>query len=605
MPGYRSAGYTEMMVSPTIFPGNVVFSGLYRYDARFGAIPDLADGPCVPQGDGTVIRCRIVETTFQDGTPLTGDDVAYSYHLVMRKTWPVGGMAGSLEEVRVVDARTVDFVLPAVDPTFLTLVLPAVAILPRHVVEAAYADFVAATAGQTAAGLTKLADAIDDEVARDPPVCTPRLDAVAALLDRIGVRLYREDHTDGQTGMFDPCGYLQAASPLIRAAGRALGSTGSDAVAAAFVCFTTAWDPVGTGPYRLVSATVDRVHLEAWPGYHGGLAATRFLDFVPATDDGSSVVAGAVDIQQAVIPSSDFFADAAAHAVQVNPPTGRLFVELAFNVRPGRLFADLALRRALQLCVDLPRDVDAVAGGVAIPAYSPILPGSWAYDENLPKPVRDIAAARRLIESAGWTVDADGTYAKDGTRLAAEIVVRGDDADRLHMADLIGLQAHDCGMDIRSHPATPSEIFDPHGLLWYPHDIPGTTTPFDLYIGGYGYVFGSDPGSTFGSFVSSLATDAEHPDSSTRMNWTGFADPVLDRLIEAAASTYDQAERARLYRQAQQELAAQLPHLFLWVAPTFLDAARAAVATTDGILDMSMPNWAWRPERLVVTEGVQ
>jgi ABC-type transport system substrate-binding protein len=160
-------------------------------------------------------------------------------------------------------------------------------------------------------------------------------------------------------------------------------------------------------------------------------------------------------------------------------------------------------------------------------------------------------------------------------------------------------------MDIRSHPATPGEIFDAHGLFTYPHLIPGTTTPLDLYIGGFGYIFGSDPGATFGGFVSSLISDAEHPDGSTQMNWTGFADPVLDRLIEAAASTYDQAERARLYRQAQQELAAQLPHLFLWVAPTSLDAARAAVATADGPLDMTVQNWSWQPERLVVAEGGQ
>jgi hypothetical protein len=29
------------------------------------------------------------------------------------------------------------------------------------------------------------------------------------------------------------------------------------------------------------------------------------------------------------------------------------------------------------------------------------------------------------------------------------------------------------------------------------------------------------------------------------------------------------------------------------------------IATVDGPLDLSTPNWAWQPERLVVTEGAQ
>ncbi len=136
----------------------MVYSRLYRYDARYNAIPDLADGPCVPQGDGTVIRCRIIETTFHDGTPLTADDVAYTYRLlraghVLRRRRR-REQTGSLTEVRVVDDRTVEFVLPSVDTSFVTSMPDQVPILPRHVLEAQYAAFVAATKDLTAAELT-------------------------------------------------------------------------------------------------------------------------------------------------------------------------------------------------------------------------------------------------------------------------------------------------------------------------------------------------------------------------------------------------------------------------------------------------------------------
>ena len=62
-----------------IYLGSAVYGYLYRYDAQFSPVPDLADGPCfVPGADGSVIRCRLIKTTFQDDTPLTADDVAYT-----------------------------------------------------------------------------------------------------------------------------------------------------------------------------------------------------------------------------------------------------------------------------------------------------------------------------------------------------------------------------------------------------------------------------------------------------------------------------------------------------------------------------------------------
>jgi ABC-type transport system substrate-binding protein len=77
--GFR--GWLLSTSTTTISLPRFLYSTLYRYDADYNVVPDLADGPCAPQGDGTVIRCRIVKTTFHDGTPLAADDVAYSYRV--------------------------------------------------------------------------------------------------------------------------------------------------------------------------------------------------------------------------------------------------------------------------------------------------------------------------------------------------------------------------------------------------------------------------------------------------------------------------------------------------------------------------------------------
>jgi len=604
--GYRGA--TESGFSSLVTLGSVVYSRLYRWDPQYDVVPDLADGPCEPQGDGTVIRCRIIETTFHDGTPLTADDVAYSYRLFGRDTFSggpgVGSWTGSLKEVQVVNPRTVDFVLPSVDPTFLTEVLPVVPILPQHVAEAAYAKFVASTKGLDAAELLKLSAAIDTDLGHDPPVCTTRLDQAAALTKRIGHLLYRQDYSPG--GRFDPCSYMWAADVETYWAGTALGSTGLDAVAAAYWCLTIDQWPIGTGPYKIASVGADGIRLEAWAGYHGGVAATRYLDFAPGRGDGSDLVDGTIDIYQdsgfylGAGLGSAFRATAASRGVQVATSAQTGLYALMFNVRPGRLFADVNLRKALQLCIDLPRDIDAATGGAGTAIYGPIMPGSWAYDPDLPTPSRDVAAARALIEGAGWQLGPDGIYMKDGTRLAATIPARGGAADRVHMADLIAQQARDCGMQLKSDPRTIDELRST--IYMYPHDLPGTKTPFDLYLGAWDFF--PEPAEPTGAFISSAITDAKHPngDSAGHGNFIGFSDPIVDRAFADAMATYDQALRARLYRQIQEELAAQVPYVFLW-AITSDDAARATVTTVDGPLDLTAPNWAWQPERMVVASS--
>jgi ABC-type transport system substrate-binding protein len=605
--GYQGQGMYEYRQAsngdnPGVTPfaivlGSLVHSALYRYDAHYNAIPDLADGPCAPQGDRTVIRCRLIETTFHDGTPLTADDVVYTYG-VFQRTWSSPAVIETLKEARAVEPRTVDFVLSSVDPTFLTSVLPSVPILPRHGVEAAYADFVAATKGLTSADLSKLAATIDEEVGRDPKVCTTRLDEVASILPRLGVHLYREDFSRG-TGNFQACTYMGAASWFIGLAASALEtasdpkSSALDAVAAAFQLLSTDWEPVGTGPYRFVSEDANRVHLEAWPGYHGGLAATRYVDFVPTKADGSDLLAGTVDILQYPELGAAYEATASERGVRMATAVWPGFYGVQINVRAGRVFADRALRQALQLCIDLPRDVDAATGGSKIPAYGALMPGSWADDPGLPRPTRDTGVARALIEGAGWRAGADGIYTKGGVRLAADLVHRGDLEDpRAKMADLIATNARDCGMDLSPRSMSWPDTFEM--LNSYPHNLPGSTTPFDLYMGYW--LTEVDPDDGLSVFTTANVSDAAHPDG---VNFGGFSDPAFDALIAAGKATYDLAERTRIYRQAQEELAAQVPYIFLW-ANGGSDVLRAAVATVDGPLDLSVPNWSRQPERMVV-----
>ena len=166
---------------------------------------------------------------------------------------PTGSRSANLKEVRVVDPRTVDFALSAVDATFMTEVLPTVPIFSQRDVEARAADFTAATTGLSKEDLVALADSIDEELGRDPPVCTTRLEEMDALFAKLGARLYREDFPAAD-GTFDACAFMQTASYLVRwNVAEGLGSAGYDAAMAALVGFAVvpATRRHGTVPARV------------------------------------------------------------------------------------------------------------------------------------------------------------------------------------------------------------------------------------------------------------------------------------------------------------------------------------------------------------------
>ena len=125
-----------------------------------------------------------------------------------------------------------------------------------------------------------------------------------------------------------------------------------------------------------------------------------------------------------------------------------LYYVLAYNVRPGHVFADHAVRAAVELCIDKPATVDAATAGSGDVIYSPIDPISWAFQPDLRHPERNVEAARGLIESAGWTLGADGIYVRDGRRLAADVYVRADEEPRVRFVDLLVDQVRDCGMEL-------------------------------------------------------------------------------------------------------------------------------------------------------------
>jgi ABC-type transport system substrate-binding protein len=580
-------------------PIQLVYSALYRYNDSFEPVPDLAAEPCDISADGLTITCRLVETTFHDGTPLTADDVVYTYELASRQpdcAFGFGNCVGEmLTSVTARDPRTVEFQLSRPNATFLTLVLPSITIDSRAVIETAYAPLGERAPTLDAAAYRAAADGIDKQMKSEQPDCVGALEGTDELLEAAAIEPLPRDQFIQADGQFDPCLYAQYTGLRLRALESSLGASGLDAIAQAYRVLSFQRTPVGTGPFRFTGVTGGTVgRFEAFDGYHFGRPATPRIELRVLRDQAvarEQLLAGEIQ-WMTILPRSEDLADEVRTlpGIKVAAFPDATYTELVYNLREGRLFADPKIREALEMCIDKPQTVDTATHGHGQVIYSPIDPISWAFQPDLVRPERDVAAARRLIESSGWTAGADGIFVRDGRRLSTKVYVAGEWADRVEFLDIVAAQVRGCGIELNVDPADQRTVLG--RVQVYPHIAPGEDTPFDALFFAWGHTFDPDEPMFHSRWISS-------PEQPLGSNLMGFSDPRVDELLDRGIATYDQRERARIYRQLQDELAAARPALFGWAIVT-VEALDKRLTYTDGEPDLGSRQWYWQIEKLVL-----
>jgi peptide/nickel transport system substrate-binding protein len=232
------------------------------------------------------------------------------------------------------------------------------------------------------------------------------------------------------------------------------------------------------------------------------------------------------------------------------------------------LFQDVRVRRALALAVDRPGMISGLVGGRGILSAGDILPVSWAFNAAaaLTNPY-DPVEARRLLGEAGWAPGGDGIVTKDGRRLAFTLFTDTGSQLRREIALVLRQNWQAIGA------AAELELVERNTLV------------ADRVLKG--------------QFQAALLQSSARvdPDLSRRFhsraiqsgqNFLGYANPVLDNLLDRALLAPMPAARAPLYLEAQELLARDLPQIDLFY-PTVYYVIRADIG---GIRPSAMgPFW--------------
>ena len=189
--------------------------------------------------------------------------------------------------------------------------------------------------------------------------------------------------------------------------------------------------PLGTGPFSFVAYQQDAViRYKANPDYWGGKQKIDDLVFAITTDASvryQKLKAGECHLMP--FPNAaDVEAKKADPNLKVMEQEGLNIAYLAYNTMQAP-FDKAEVRRALIAAINKKAIVDAVFQGAAIEAKNPIPPTMWSYNDSIKDDPYDPDAAKKMLEEAGikdlsmkvWAMPVSRPYMLNARR-AAELI---------------------------------------------------------------------------------------------------------------------------------------------------------------------------------------
>lgn len=292
--------------------------------------------------------------------------------------------------------------------------------------------------------------------------------------------------------------------------------------------------PVGTGPFRFVSASPEEgILLERNPDYWRADEGLPYLDgirFVQMPDPAvelNALLSGEVDWIDTVPPEWLDGLKGDGRMVFETVPAGD-YAYFALNQR-REPFDDVRVRRAIAMAIDREAIAEAARFGVATPNQTAIPPSSFWYHDYAPYRPADLEGARALLEEAG----VEG--------LTIEFLVTSDFPETVTGAEIIADQLQPLGIEVR--------ISDVDFATWLDRQAAGE---FDAVMLSW-----------FGNIDPEDFYYAQHH-SEGKFNFQGYSNPEVDALLDAARGETDQPTRKQLYDQAAELIVDDASYVYLY-----------------------------------------
>ncbi|WP_280249242.1 ABC transporter substrate-binding protein [Nocardia abscessus] len=294
---------------------------------------------------------------------------------------------------------------------------------------------------------------------------------------------------------------------------------------------------VGSGPFVLSKYVPNQsITLTKRAGYSWGSplwtkpgeAYLDKLEFTVIPESGvraGSVQSGQVDVVAGTGRADEPGLKAAGVTLLTRSHPGAVFNLGLNNSRP--ILRDVQVRRAIQAAVDRRQVVEAVFQSGTAPATGILSRTTPGYIDLSADLTVDVAKAKSLLDSAGWTTGGDGIRQKDGARLSLTVVWFNNSQNTRPALELIQQQLKAIGVELQLK------------------ELQVTQFPQLLQTGDFDGLWGGD--------LSRADPDCLRTLYSTQLvNAYRLAPSPLDGLLTGQAAAVDPAARQPLVEQAQQ-----------------------------------------------------
>lgn len=227
------------------------------------------------------------------------------------------------------------------------------------------------------------------------------------------------------------------------------------------------------------------------------------------------------------------------------------YTYMGYNLRDP-LFQDRRVRQALCYAIDKEKLVKGALLGQGIPAYGPYKPDAWFYNPAIERSCSyNPQRAIKLLEEAGFKRGKDGLWYKEGRPFAFTILTNQGNLSRLLAAQIIQQDLAKIGIQVNIRVMEWTTLI--HQFI--------DKRQFQAVI--LGWTTGPDP-DLYDIFHSSKV-------DSPGLNFIGYKNPEVDRLLEEGRYTLDREKRKKIYYKLQEVLAEDQPYTFLYI-PMSLEA---------------------------------
>jgi peptide/nickel transport system substrate-binding protein len=295
--------------------------------------------------------------------------------------------------------------------------------------------------------------------------------------------------------------------------------------------------PTGTGPFAFVSyAPNQRLVVKRNPGYQwapsavgsNGPAKLSQITFQFIPNDQSRV--GALQSRQAqliqVTPGVFYKRLKGSFSQSPNPISGMgVFAPINASRWPTN---DPAVRKAIMYALDRQSMIQFAAAGVYPPNESPLVKGMFGHDDSLASEYsHDPQKAQQALQQGGWTKQGDGSWTKGGKKLSLTITAINTSPTYPLLAQAMQGNLKQVGIE-----ASVQQMGD---SAWVDNNVKGgfNLTPLTyVAVDPDALSLWFNPGSFY--------------------NWSHYTNDRLTSLLAQGRVTADVAQRAAIYKQAQQ-----------------------------------------------------